>query len=112
MLAKKYRVPVQNFPRRAKTSYSGRLFVVKNSPNNLRHSRLGVIVAKGAVKTAVHRNKIKRIVAEAFAKDVAVLKKPGSDYLVIINPSDKLDGAYDESLKREVASALDKLKNN
>lgn len=82
---------------------------MKSCPNTLPHSRLGIIVAKKTAKGAVGRNRIRRIVADVFAKDKTILKKPGLDRLVIINPSDKLDGAYYEDLKKEVALAAQRL---
>ncbi|OGY57496.1 MAG: hypothetical protein A3C03_01670 [Candidatus Colwellbacteria bacterium RIFCSPHIGHO2_02_FULL_45_17] len=111
MLGKKYRVSVQDFPRKAKTAYSGKLFVVKKSPNTRRHCRVGVIVGKNSGKKATRRNKTKRIIMDAFRESGNVLNTPGNDYLVIMSSSDKLDDAdYNAGLKEEIITALDKLR--
>jgi len=109
MLGKKYRTPVQKFPRKAKTAYNGELFVIKKSTSGLTHSRVGIIVSKGVVKKATKRNKIKRIVMDAFRRDEKILKTPGFDYLVIINSSDKLDDEEYRGLIKELEGALVKL---
>ena len=109
MLGKKYRTPVQKFPRKAKIVYNGRLFVIKNFPNALTHSRVGIIVSKNVVRGAVKRNKIKRVVMGAFQDNERILKTPGTDHLVIISSSDKLDGVECEELKKELEGALAKL---
>jgi len=105
MLAKKNRTPVQRFPRKAETIYRGALFAVKKSKNNLSHSRIGVIVPKGASKSAVKRNGIKREIYDAFLKEEGVVRMPGRDYLVIINSSAKLDDGVREAIRED----LDKL---
>jgi len=46
--------------------YSGKWFIVCTAPNGLPHDRLGLIVAKRLVKTAVARNALKRMIREAF----------------------------------------------
>ena len=109
MLPKKHRVPVQKFPRKARTSYNGKRFVVKSSPNKLSYSRVGFIIAKGVAARAVDRNKTKRMLAEAFRKNEKILKTPGLDHLVIINPSDKLDDTNLAELNKETNAALSRL---
>jgi len=110
MLEKKHRTPIQKFPRKAKTAYSGELFVIKKAPNALTYSRIGVIVSKGVAKRAVRRNKIRRIAMNVFRNDKKVLGMPGIDYLVIMNSSDKLDGGKHVELNKELEKALAKLR--
>jgi len=43
-------------------------------PNNNAHARLGLLVSKKAMKKAVARNRIKRIVRESFRANVSKLK--------------------------------------
>jgi len=109
MLEKKYRTPVQKFPRKAKTAYTGGFFVIKNSQNTLSYSRVGAIVSKDVARKATRRNKIKRIVMSAFRDNIKILSVPGVDHLVIMNSSDKLDDGDYKDLERELGAALAKL---
>lgn len=68
MLPTSYRVPKEQFSRVTKTGF--RLFT-KNfawtiQKNDSLHSRLGIVIGKKISKRAVTRNRIKRIVREAF----------------------------------------------
>ena len=55
------------------------------APNMLAHPRLGLAISRKVAKTAVARNRIKRIVRESFrthrgrldALDIVVLARPG-----------------------------------
>lgn len=67
----------------------GRFFTLLSRSNHLERSRLGIVVAKRHVKTAVQRNAIKRRIRETFrigttdcaaggaGFDVIVIAKPG-----------------------------------
>lgn len=44
------------------------------SVNSLQHARLGLLISKRAIKTAVARNRIKRLVRESFRQHVQQLK--------------------------------------
>ena len=57
-------------------------------PNNLSHSRLGLVIAKKNIPTAVGRNRVKRVVRETFrnfdfplALDIVFLARQGTDQL-------------------------------
>jgi ribonuclease P protein component len=45
---------------------STRELLILGAANDLGHSRLGFIIAKKNIRTAVHRNRIKRIIREFF----------------------------------------------
>lgn len=110
MLAKKYRTPIQKFPRNAKTAYRGKFFVVKKAANNLSYSRVGAIVPKGASSIAPRRNKIRRIIMREFSENKNVVSKPGTDYIVIINSSTKLNAGDYGALRDELKKTLVNIK--
>jgi ribonuclease P protein component len=56
--------------------------VVYGAENGLGHARLGLSVSKKKVKTAVARNRFKRLVREAFRLNKAALP-PGIDLVVV-----------------------------
>jgi|SRR3989344_39628 len=110
MLGKKYRVPIQSFPKNAKTIFSGGLIVLKSSANKVLRNRAGVIIRKGVVKSSVKRNKIKRTVFSVFENNPAVLGGRGKDYLVIVNVLGESDDSAYTALTKELESAVTKIK--
>ncbi|MBX2849693.1 MAG: ribonuclease P protein component [Acidiferrobacterales bacterium] len=68
-----------------RASHPSILFLAK--PNGLSHARLGLVIGKKHIKTAVGRNRIKRLIRESFrnrhlpAIDVIVLARGGADTL-------------------------------
>ena len=84
MLPKKFKTPIQNFPRGAKTIFSDRFVVVKSHENNLKHIRLGVLVNKHVSPSSVKRNSLRR---QFFSCLAEVIKnktpKSGVDLLII-----------------------------
>jgi ribonuclease P protein component len=63
-------------------------FLLLAAPGATRSSRLGVVVAKKAIRRAVRRNRIKRLVREQFrhhpfdkAIDLVVLARSGADQM-------------------------------
>ena len=67
-------------------------FLLLAAPGATQSSRLGVVVAKKAIRRAVRRNRIKRLVREKFrhhpfdkAIDLVVLARSGADQMD--NPS-------------------------
>ena len=64
--------------------YRNRAFTLLVRKNNLQHARLGLAISKKAVRKAVQRNRLKRLVRESFRQwqnqlpniDVVVLAKP------------------------------------
>lgn len=78
MLAKRYRLPIQDLKQAWSRSYRGSFFTIKTFPSSKGFSRFGVIVP---VKGGVARNKIKRRIFNAAG---LVLKQwPVADYLII-----------------------------
>ena len=71
---------------------SSSAFLLLATPGATQSSRLGVVVAKKAIRRAVRRNRIKRLVREQFrhhpfdkAIDLVVLARSGADQMD--NPS-------------------------
>ncbi|MBI4994003.1 ribonuclease P protein component [Candidatus Wolfebacteria bacterium] len=93
MLAKKFRLQIQNWLNdRNKKIFSRKseFFIIKSSSNNLGFSRFGVIISKKVSKSAVRRNKIKRIIFnfirlnklhEIGGKDAAITVLPAAGQL-------------------------------
>ena len=77
----------------------------KNSP------RLGLAIAKKAVKTAVHRNRIKRLSREFFRQNQKIIAK--LDYVILVRPGiDKLDNkVIRQSLSKQFNYLRKKLSN-
>lgn len=82
------------------------------NPNSLDHPRLGLIVAKKHVRTAVKRNRIKRVVRESFRQsqhelggvDVIFLARPGITALSRSEQTQLLQQSW-----RKLADRLSKL---
>lgn len=60
---------------------SGRYYLLYYLDNDIGHSRLGVVASKRSVKKAVIRNRVRRIVKEAFRKQKN--KLPSFDLIFI-----------------------------
>lgn len=87
MLKKKLKLPIGQFPTYAKTILKNEYFLIKSAPNNLDINRVGVTFKSKAFKTAVLRNKLKRIVFDYFRLQITNYKLPtGQDLLIILNP--------------------------
>ncbi len=105
MLAKKFRLPVNIFPTKARIFYRGQHFTIKISSNDLSYNRVGVIVAKKTAPRAVGRNRLRRKIFDLFGE---VAGKPadakalaGKDLLVLVKPT-KLDADAEEKLFKEL----------
>jgi len=87
MLAKKFRLPIQNWLKERKRIIIRKsdFFIIKRSDNNLAFSRFGVVISKKVSKSAVKRNKIKRIIFN-FIRLEKLNKISGKDILIIISP--------------------------
>lgn len=74
--------------------FAGPYLLLLAQNNNLDYPRLGISIAKKKVKTAVGRNRIKRVIRESFRAQVSNL--PGIDIIVVANqgcdqvPNEKL----------------------
>ena len=89
MLAKKFRLPIQSFGRPGANQkikiVRSEYFTVKSRPNDLGFSRFGTVISRKVSKSAVKRNKIKRIIFN-FIRLNKLHLKPGRDVLIIVSP--------------------------
>jgi ribonuclease P protein component len=74
---------------RAGSRAKGTLLIVVAAANSLAHPRLGLSVGRSCWKSAVKRNRVKRIVREAFRLSRAEL--PGGFDLIVIPAQPKLE---------------------
>lgn len=102
MVAKKFRLPVNSFPAKAKIFYRGQHFTIKISPNNLSYNRVGVITTKKTAPRAVERNRLRRKIFDLLGTS---FRPEGSaacaDLLVLVKPT-KLDADAEEKLFKEL----------
>jgi ribonuclease P protein component len=85
MLAKKYRLPVQEALMRTGRTVRKPAFTVKIFLGTFPYSRFGVVVGKRVGKTAVLRNAIRRRAFSAI--EAKRLEWPVADYLVLTHPA-------------------------
>lgn len=88
MLSKKYRLPIQFFPRTKLRTLRNSHFSVKIAQNGLAHARFGVLVSAKAAKSAAKRNELRRRVFN-FLRAEGFERRRGFSYdvLVILSPS-------------------------
>ncbi len=84
MLAKKFRLPIQEWRKEKKETVSRKndFFAVKFRANNLKFSRFGAVVSSKVSKSAVVRNKIKRTIFD-FIRLKKIYQRAGRDFLII-----------------------------
>ncbi len=87
MLAKKFKLPIETFPRQSKIVLDNDSLTLRGVKNNLTHNRVGIVFKKGAFKTASLRNKFKRIVFDFFRANLPQLKAQNQDLLVTLKPA-------------------------
>ena len=87
MLAKKFRLPIQNWLKQRKRIIIRKsdFFIIKKSDNNLAFSRFGVVISKKVSKSAVSRNKIKRIIFD-FIRLNKAYEISGRDIVINVLP--------------------------
>ncbi|KKR89236.1 MAG: Ribonuclease P protein component [Candidatus Wolfebacteria bacterium GW2011_GWA2_42_10] len=87
MLAKKFRLPIQNWFKEKKGAIVRKsdFFAVKTRESNLPFSRYGVVVSRKVSGFAVRRNKIKRIIFN-FIRLEKLQETSGRDVLIIVSP--------------------------
>lgn len=92
------------------TAVRGRLFTVRAAANGLPFPRLGISVAKSA-GGAVRRNRMKRLLREAFRLGRAALP-PGIDLVAVVSrkpePADLTLARFSEELGRLAREAAGK----
>ena len=84
MLAKKYRLPIQDFLGKKGKSVKSRYFLLRvfETPNGF--SRLGAVISGKVAKKAVEQNRLKRQIFNFFREAQKGLLI--ADYLVIVFP--------------------------
>jgi len=90
MIAKKLKLPINLFPKNAKTVFRNKYFILKFNPGNFPYDRLGVVASKRVLKSAVARNCLKREIFDFFRANHDFMKpknKNKKDLLIIINPA-------------------------
>ncbi|KKQ23408.1 ribonuclease P protein component [Candidatus Wolfebacteria bacterium RIFCSPLOWO2_01_FULL_38_11] len=87
MLAKKFRLPIQQWfkEKRKFITRKSDFFIVRVSSNNLPYSRFGAIISLKVSKSAVLRNKIKRAIFN-FIYSKKLHEVPGKDILISVLP--------------------------
>lgn len=99
MLAKQHRLQIQNWLRQSadkcRLNAEGRrkinvrkseFFILRTSANNLDYSQFGVIISAKVSKSAVKRNKIKRIIYD-FIRLNKLYEKGGKDVVITVLPA-------------------------
>lgn len=110
MLAKKYRLPIQNVIGEKAKVIKGQYFSIKIFPNSLPYCRFGLSVSKKVSAKAVVRNEIKRQIFNRIRKEFFESGKDsellgGNDFLIILYPEiGKLD-------KNEITHQFDEIIN-
>lgn len=105
MLKRQFRLPAQVSFSGAK-SFSSPFFLFKFKKTDLDYPRFGFVVSKRVDKTAVGRNKIKRLLSKVVQEDF--LQDSGYDMLVIIKKSFLSE---DLDLKKAIKEGVERLKN-
>ncbi len=110
MLAKKYRLPIQNVINKKAKIIRGQYYSIKIFPNSLPYCRFGLSVSKKVSAKAVIRNQIKRQIFNGIRKELFESGNPteslgGNDFLIILYPEiGKLD-------KNEISRQFDEIIN-
>ncbi|PIV31936.1 ribonuclease P protein component [Candidatus Wolfebacteria bacterium CG02_land_8_20_14_3_00_37_12] len=89
MLAKKYRLQIQNWLKNKNKRIISRrsdFFIIRMSANDLFFSRFGVIISAKVSKSAVKRNRIKRIIYD-FIRLNKFNEIKGNDVAITVLPA-------------------------
>ena len=118
MLAKKYRLQIQDWLKNKNKKIFTRksnFFIAKFSSNKLNFSRFGVIISVKVSKSAVKRNKIKRIIFDFIrlnkfyelpGNDVAITVLPPTAKLMRAKPRSERSSATGEEIEKEISFIL------
>lgn len=101
MLAKQFRLPIQNTFKRSGKTLRSSAFTLRVLPAERAESRFGIAVSRAAAPSAVARNKLKRIFFNTAQSAARTL--PCRDYLVVANSQAKV------LTKEQVAGELKEL---
>lgn len=112
MIAKKFKLPIQNFVGQSGKIIRNQYFTLKIFPrlpagkattNNF--SRFGLVISKKVDTSAVKRNQLKRLFFD-FIQEISG-KLPVNDYLIIISPS--VGKLSDEKIEYEVKNIFSQI---
>jgi len=91
MLSKKYRLLIQSVLNKSGRSLRSRSFLLKIFQNKESFNRFGVVISKKVDKSAVKRNRLKRIIFEGVKNFVCQSKNNENsqklDVLIILSPA-------------------------
>ena len=99
--AKKERlVKTKDFARvyKSGSSFTDGPFVLKTLSNTLNFNRIGFSIGARNIKSAVKRNRIRRLFRETFRKNKSVLKK-GFDMVLIVRREPAASLSYEKAKK-------------
>ena len=85
MLAKKYRLPIQEFIGKNGRTVKTPFFLLKIFLSRFSYSRFGIIISKKVLLKSTARNKLKRL----FFNACNPKENPNKDFLIIVNPKIK-----------------------
>ena len=102
MIAKQYKLPIQNFLRKSGKSSKSRFFLLKTFKTDNDFSRFGAIISNKVAKKATERNKLRRQTFNFFR--IAGNRLPIADYLIIFFPNAAKVG--EEQLQSELFSLI------
>jgi len=115
MLAKKHRLPIQEFIGKNGRVIKTPFFLLKIFPNQFPYSRFGIIISKKVLPKSTARNKLKRTIFSEiklnFCRGQVCFALPdgrqaaGRDFLIIVSPKIK------ELEKEEIIKQLQELFN-
>ena len=98
MLAKKYRLPIQEFIGRRGNQAKTGFFILKSFPPEKDYRRLGAVISGKVLRKSTPRNRLRRTIFDFFTRQQKTL--PVKDYLIIVlAPVARLQ---EEELKREL----------
>ncbi|MCL4437479.1 ribonuclease P protein component [Patescibacteria group bacterium] len=90
MIAKKYRLPIQNLPFKALKSTKTPYFLVKYFATQKTFSRFGIVISKKFDKKAVVRNLWKRRIFSILGKQLSESDRPKNMLLIVYPEMKKL----------------------
>ncbi|MDD5710577.1 MAG: ribonuclease P protein component [Candidatus Colwellbacteria bacterium] len=104
MLAKQYRLPVDNFSSKARVLLRGKVVVAKATVSTAGFLRVGVLTSRKNIKSAAVRNAVKRLILDSFAPFTTGPKNNlSTDLLIIVAaPIIKLDSQITSRLSADL----------
>ena len=106
MLAKKYRLPIQEVVKKTGETLKTPYFLIKIFSNNFSYARVGIVISKKIAPKATDRNRLKRKIFFAISNIIKSKNhtSAGKDFLIII--SERIKELRDEDLYGLLAENL------